>query len=313
MKHTHTTNTIGYTTHWARVVVPLMLLAAFVLGATPERARADKVVIINQPDDYFVLDPIAERHGRRVIVEEPEPSWVVVGTAPPPLRFEVRPPRPFAGAVWVSGYWWWSGVRYVWIGGRYIRPLAGYRFVGPRWVFSGGYYYHVRGYYRPVGATVRHAPYRHYRQVGYYGHHHPQGYRYTTRRSYPQAHGGHYGAHDDKPRGHGKGHYRTHDDKPREHGKGYHRDRDGHDGRGHGSYRGHDARRVAPVPPRTNPSRGARATPQRTRPSPRASSGPRPARPSRVAPVARRQGSRSAGVAARGNPRRGSGAVRTRQ
>jgi hypothetical protein len=301
MKHTHTTNTIGYTTHWARVVVPSMLLAAFVLGATPQRALADKIVIINQPDEYVVLDPIAaERHTRRVIVEEPEPSWVVVGTAPPPLRVEVRPPRPFAGAVWVSGYWWWSGVRYVWIGGRYIRPLAGYRFVGPRWVFSGGYYYHVRGYYRPIGATVRHAPYRHYRQVGYYGHRYPQGYRYTTRRSYPQVHDGHHRAHDDKPRGQGKVYYRDHD---------------AHDGRGKGSYRDHDthrgdgapgrgrgghhrasppAHRTAPAPPRTNPSRSARATPQRTAPAPRASSGQRPARPSRVAPVARGQNSRSA-------------------
>jgi hypothetical protein len=211
MKHKHTTNTVGYTTPWARVVVALMLFGAFVLGATPERALADKIVVINQPDDYIVLDPIAaERHSRRIIVEEPEPSWVVVGTAPPSLRFEVRPRRPFPGAVWVSGYWWWSGVRYVWIGGHYVRPLAGYRFVAPRWVCSGGYYYHVRGHYRPAGATVRHPRYRHYRQVGYYGHRYPQGYLYTTRRSYPQAPGPRYRAHDDKPRGHGKGHYRTH-------------------------------------------------------------------------------------------------------
>jgi hypothetical protein len=265
MKHKHTTNTVGYTTPWARVVVALMLLAAFVLGATPERALADKIVIINQPDDYIVLDPIAaERHSRRIIVEEPEPSWVVVGTAPPSLRFEVRPRRPFPGAVWVSGYWWWSGVRYVWIGGHYVRPLAGYRFVAPRWVCSGGYYYHVRGHYRPVGATVRHPRYRHYRQVGYYGHRYPQGYRYTTRRSYPQAPGPRY------------------------------RDYDAHDGRGGHHAASPPARRNAPASPRPNPSRSARATPQRTAPTPRASSRPRPARPSRVAPVARAQSSRSA-------------------
>ena len=53
--------------------------------------------------------------------------------APPAPYTEVIPVMPFAGAVWVGGYWNWSRGRHVWVPGRYERPRAGYRYQPHRW------------------------------------------------------------------------------------------------------------------------------------------------------------------------------------
>jgi hypothetical protein len=58
-------------------------------------------------------------------VTVPAFSQVVVQfgrTAPPPIRYERRPPMPGAGYAWVDGYWNWGGGRYVWVPGRWDRP-----------------------------------------------------------------------------------------------------------------------------------------------------------------------------------------------
>ncbi|MFP2931164.1 hypothetical protein ACLESO_39420 [Pyxidicoccus sp. 3LG] len=67
--------------------------------------------------------------------------------APPELPAETPPARPFAGAVWASGHWFWDGDEWRINPGTWIAPLAGYRFIngyweqdsqGWRWV-SGGW------------------------------------------------------------------------------------------------------------------------------------------------------------------------------
>ncbi len=45
-----------------------------------------------------------------------------IGTAPPPLRYETRPPMPGNGYVWIDGYWAVRGNHYVWTSGRWDRP-----------------------------------------------------------------------------------------------------------------------------------------------------------------------------------------------
>jgi hypothetical protein len=54
------------------------------------------------------------------------PAWsqihVFIGTPPPPIRYEVRPPMPGDGFVWVDGYWGVVGNRYEWVSGRWNRP-----------------------------------------------------------------------------------------------------------------------------------------------------------------------------------------------
>ena len=85
------------------------------------------------------------------VVPAPMPVAVAQGDvyapmAPPPVQYEVVPALPFAGAVWVGGYWNWSGGRHVWVPGRYVRPRSGYHWQphhwerGPRggWALQGG-------------------------------------------------------------------------------------------------------------------------------------------------------------------------------
>jgi hypothetical protein len=56
---------------------------------------------------------------------------VYIGSAPPPLRYERRPPIPGEGYTWVDGYWGVQGRRYVWVPGRWQQPP-----------FAGAYYSH---------------------------------------------------------------------------------------------------------------------------------------------------------------------------
>ena len=67
----------------------------------------------------------------------------------PPPYVEVVPVIPFAGAIWVGGYWGWAGGRHQWVPGRWDRPRAGYNYRPHAWVQDGGRW-HLRG-----GAWVR--------------------------------------------------------------------------------------------------------------------------------------------------------------
>ena len=64
--------------------------------------------------------------------------------APPAPYAEVIPVIPFAGAVWIGGYWGWNAGRHVWVGGRWEHPRAGYIWEPHRWVAVGGRW-HLRG------------------------------------------------------------------------------------------------------------------------------------------------------------------------
>lgn len=70
----------------------------------------------------------------------PEPGGpiAVVDVAPPAPYVEMVPAIPFAGAVWIGGYWGWSGGRHNWVGGRWERPRQGYTWSPHRWEQRGG-------------------------------------------------------------------------------------------------------------------------------------------------------------------------------
>ena len=55
------------------------------------------------------------------------PEQFVVAQPPPQPYTEVVPVAPYAGAIWINGYWGWSRNRYEWVPGRYERPRPGYR------------------------------------------------------------------------------------------------------------------------------------------------------------------------------------------
>jgi hypothetical protein len=68
------------------------------------------------------------------VVYEPAPvQETVVAAEPPPAFEEVRPALPFAGAVWIPGYWHWNGGNHVWVAGRYSAPRQGYRWEPHHW------------------------------------------------------------------------------------------------------------------------------------------------------------------------------------
>lgn len=58
---------------------------------------------------------------------------VVIGNAPPPLRFESVPP-PRYGYVWAPGVWRWDGYRHVWVAGHWLQERPGYRYTPSQWV-----------------------------------------------------------------------------------------------------------------------------------------------------------------------------------
>lgn len=59
-----------------------------------------------------------------------------------------RPVAPYAGAIWVSGDWVWSGNRYVYTNGYWARPRGARVWVGGSWEHgAGGYRWH-RGHWR---------------------------------------------------------------------------------------------------------------------------------------------------------------------
>jgi len=66
---------------------------------------------------------------------EVQPAPIAVGWAPPPMLVEAPPPMPYAGAVWVGGYWVWQG-NWVWAHGQWMGPPQ------PDYVWVHPYYEH---------------------------------------------------------------------------------------------------------------------------------------------------------------------------
>ena len=57
---------------------------------------------------------------------------------PPAPQVEVVPVVPYAGAIWLGGYWGFGGGRYHWVPGRWDRPRVGFVWAPHRWVpFQG--------------------------------------------------------------------------------------------------------------------------------------------------------------------------------
>jgi WXXGXW repeat (2 copies) len=68
----------------------------------------------------------------------------VTGPPPPPMR-EARPPPPDAQAVWVAGYWHWSGMQYTWIPGHWENAPPGASWRAPRYSLRDGTYFYEPG------------------------------------------------------------------------------------------------------------------------------------------------------------------------
>ena len=71
-------------------------------------------------------------------------SVAVVDVAPPAPYVEVIPAIPYPGAVWIGGYWGWSGGRHAWVPGRWDRGRPGYGWRPHAWANEGGRW-HLHG------------------------------------------------------------------------------------------------------------------------------------------------------------------------
>jgi len=69
---------------------------------------------------------------------------IVADVAPPPPYVEVVQVVPYAGAVWINGYWGWRSGRHEWVGGRWEQPRPGYAWAPHRWVPHDGRW-HLEG------------------------------------------------------------------------------------------------------------------------------------------------------------------------
>jgi len=92
---------------------------------------------------------LVERSPRETVyVAQPQPEYVIVPDAPPPIVRERRPSPPSRGHIWIDGNWHWNGQGYVWQPGhwavpphgravwvppRYERDQHGYRYMPGRW------------------------------------------------------------------------------------------------------------------------------------------------------------------------------------
>jgi hypothetical protein len=83
-----------------------------------------------------------------VTAEVPVSRGIVVSGPPPTPREEIRSAPQSPGALWVSGYWHWTGASYTWIPGHWEVAPPGSRWYGPRYVQGndGRYYYQPGGY-----------------------------------------------------------------------------------------------------------------------------------------------------------------------
>jgi WXXGXW repeat (2 copies) len=78
------------------------------------------------------------------------PVGVAVSGPPPEPMGEARPAPPDAQAVWIAGYWHWSGMQYTWIPGHWERAPPGASWHAPRYsIREGTYFYEPGGWSRP--------------------------------------------------------------------------------------------------------------------------------------------------------------------
>ena len=97
------------------------------------------------------------------VVNEPEaPTRGVVVSGPPPAPVAERPPpAPNPQAVWIPGYWHWTGMQYAWIPGHWDAAPPGRAWSGPVYSVRDGQYFYESGGWRPAaggGAPVPEAP-----------------------------------------------------------------------------------------------------------------------------------------------------------
>jgi hypothetical protein len=98
-------------------------LATAVLAVASLGGLASLTACVVAPYPYATAPGAAP--GGEMIVE--------ANVAPPAVYTEVVPVMPYAGAVWISGYWGWSGRQHHWVPGNWAQPRPGFRWQPHYW------------------------------------------------------------------------------------------------------------------------------------------------------------------------------------
>jgi hypothetical protein len=77
-----------------------------------------------------VVAPVAPAYGTVGVYND---GYITATVAPPAAYYEPLPIAPFTGALWIGGYWDWSGGRHVWRPGHYEHPRPGFIYHPPGW------------------------------------------------------------------------------------------------------------------------------------------------------------------------------------
>jgi hypothetical protein len=93
-----------------------------------------------------VISIAAALGGACVVAAGPMPIAGIAVTGPPPApMIEARPSPIRPRAVWVGGYWHWTGMQYTWIPGHWEAGPEGARWRAPRYLLRDGVYYYEPG------------------------------------------------------------------------------------------------------------------------------------------------------------------------
>ncbi len=79
----------------------------------------------------------------------PVASGIAVSGPPPQPVVEARPPPPAPRAVWIAGYWHWTGMQYAWIPGHWEEARQGTQWRGPSYPLRDGTYFYEPGRWSP--------------------------------------------------------------------------------------------------------------------------------------------------------------------
>ncbi len=79
------------------------------------------------------------------------PPYVPLTFSPapaPPLLVEAPGPAPSRDAVWIPGFWCWTGARFAWVSGDWSAPYPGHSWEEGHWRRSGRGFSWVAGRWR---------------------------------------------------------------------------------------------------------------------------------------------------------------------
>ncbi len=129
-------------------MTPRWLVCLAVVLATPAVHAQTAPVPAEDPEAYS--DPYGDGED---FGQEDEDLPPTAPYAPPELPAEKPTARPYAGAVWASGHWYWDGSEWRLNPGSWLAPMPGYQFINGYWEQDGSGWRWVSGGWARQGTS----------------------------------------------------------------------------------------------------------------------------------------------------------------